>query len=306
MSQKNANDLYTIFTTGKILTSSQNYDEAVECFHYVNDQFKSRENFNNAGVALLLQALNSKTKNFKEFIYPIELDPVSRLNSSTTRGATEITNYRRLLALAKKEFKFAYNLDDSYTEALINLAYVSLLEGNPLVAVQEYIPLIIPDDTVKYANKINLVKAIAYFETDTLKSATYFNMIFSGKDSIMDYDRTLFTLRNDRGGNLLNNYKNEWGKRNAIPQPTEEQLRTFNKGNLQKSRNIYPDLHSDDMEKITIAASDDKNLIRVLLNDKELLTAIRYNDSNEWIIQPKEAGLKVNNSTLKKPMVIKL
>ena len=124
--------LVPVFEVGVILTYAGKYEEAISCFNYLNKFFPSRENYNNLGTARLLWAIQLKPQQAIEFIYPVEIDPISRLNSTGTRsyGNDEQNQMNNLLQAAKKDFEKAINLDPGYTKAYINLACLYDLIGN--------------------------------------------------------------------------------------------------------------------------------------------------------------------------------
>lgn len=302
--QQEALELLTVFNTGKMLIYCEKYNEAVLCFRFVNNRFESRENYNNSGIAYLLEALSHKTESFREYIYPIEPDPVSRLKREGTRGIPDKTLFKKYLDYAKDEFKSAVNKDKNYAEGYINLAYISLLNENPMVALQEYLPDIPAEDTIKYSDKINLIKAIAFVnQNDTASAETYFNMLPAGKDSIIDYNRNLFNSKIDLTGNKSRSYREAWLKRNHFSQTaSKEQLDMLSKVNFQNSVLLESGI-VDEQNRISIFVKNDNNNIKVILNDKLLLTAVRYDSSGIWLVKPAETGSKEND---KQAIVIKL
>ena len=83
--------LYETFTLGLKYIQEKNYDKAIEAFNTVNNDFPSRENYNNLGVAKTRQAIELKELSKgevdtpKRFQYPLEVDNTSRLKKATTR-----------------------------------------------------------------------------------------------------------------------------------------------------------------------------------------------------------------------------
>ncbi len=199
--------LYPVFEAGKILIDLKKYDEAALCYDYINKYFPSRENYNNAGVARLMAALLLKNKQSLEFIYPIELDPVSRLIYNGTRSDNDEqqAKFGQLLNNAKQNFEKAINLDAEYTNAYINLACVYDLMGNPEGAIGKLNEL--PLESQKNT-KVLGVKAIAYYHAENDKKAAACFEEVAKTDSLNDYNCHLFEMRD----NLLDaaHYSENW------------------------------------------------------------------------------------------------
>ncbi len=137
-----AKRLYETFILGLKYIQEKNYDKAIEAFNTVNNDFPSRENYNNLGVAKTRQALNLYTpysyeeESPERFLYPIEIENKSRLNKEKEinkywdgGGMMEIDN---LLRDAQKDFQEVIRLDPNFTKGYINLACVlDLLENYP-------------------------------------------------------------------------------------------------------------------------------------------------------------------------------
>ena len=137
-----AKRLYETFTLGLKYIQEKNYDKAIEAFNTVNNDFPSRENYNNLGVAKTRKALDLKEPNEIEkasperFLYPIEIENKSRLNKEITRSLDESSEEMdKLLKEAQKDFQEAIRLDPNFTKGYINLACVYDLLGNPNAAI---------------------------------------------------------------------------------------------------------------------------------------------------------------------------
>lgn len=140
-----AKRLYETFTLGLKYIQEKNYDKAIESFNTVNNDFPSRENYNNLGVARTRQALDLKEpiiiekENPKRFLYPIEIENKSRLSKeiTITRGDLDDSSeeMESLLKDAQKDFQEAIRLDPSFTKGHINLACVYDLLGNPNASI---------------------------------------------------------------------------------------------------------------------------------------------------------------------------
>lgn len=183
-----------VFEVGVILTYAGKYEEAISCFNYLNKFFSSRENYNNLGTARLLWAIQLKPQQAIEFIYPVEIDPISRLNSTGTRGYgnDEQNHMNNLLQSAKKDFEKAIILDPGYTKAYINLACVYDMLGNFEAAVGRIKDL--PANVNEPVSALE-IKAIAYAHADnTLKTEDAFLEIEKLTNDTARYNYKMYIL----------------------------------------------------------------------------------------------------------------
>lgn len=106
---------------GHFLATHQ-FDWARSYYEYILNKvgFRSREIFNNMGVAAALSALSTRKQDKPSFVYPLQLDFSSRMAS---RGAGE-EEQTALLEEARRHFQAAYDLDPQYLPALINMGCV--------------------------------------------------------------------------------------------------------------------------------------------------------------------------------------
>lgn len=137
-----AKRLFETFTLGLKYIQEKNYDKAIEAFNTVNNDFPSRENYNNLGVAKTRKALDLKEPiaiekaSPERFLYPIEIENKSRLNKEITRSLDDNSEViEKLLKEAQKDFQEAIRLDPNFTKGYINLACVYDLLGNPNAAI---------------------------------------------------------------------------------------------------------------------------------------------------------------------------
>lgn len=167
--------LYTTFQDALIAKEKKEYDKAVALFETVNQDFPSRENYNNIGVIKTLKALDFKVLAKEEydypkrFLYPLEIDNTSRLNKEGTRsGTNDQEQMASLLKSAQKDFEKAISLDPNYTKAYINLACVFDLLDNPEAAIGKIKELPLDKQAIVEAKRI---LAIAYYHVDLEKKA---------------------------------------------------------------------------------------------------------------------------------------
>jgi tetratricopeptide (TPR) repeat protein len=133
-----AKRLYETFTLGLKYIQEKNYDKAIEAFNTVNNDFPSRENYNNLGVARTLKALQFKVITSEEihyperFLYPLEIENKSRLireGSTRANDSTRKIQFEDLLNEAQKNFQEAIRLDTQFTKGYVNLTCVYELLG---------------------------------------------------------------------------------------------------------------------------------------------------------------------------------
>ncbi|HSD07660.1 hypothetical protein [Flavobacterium sp.] len=169
--------LFAVFQQALEAKENNEYDKALSLFETVNQDFPSRENFNNIGVLKTLKALNLKVlskdeaDNPKRFLYPLEIDNTSRLKQSVTRGGRDDQKQQQMIVLlksAQKDFEKAISLDVNYTVAYINLACVFDLLENPEAAIGKIKELSLNEQTSINAKRI---LAIAYYHIDNEKEA---------------------------------------------------------------------------------------------------------------------------------------
>ena len=172
-----AQKLYTIFQQANQAKEKNDYDQSLSLFETVNQDFPSRENYNNIGVLKTLKALNLKvlakdeSDSPKRFLYPLEIDNTSRLNQTGTRSNGDDAKQQQMIALlksAQKDFTEAIRLDENYSIAYINSACVYDLLDNPNGAITRILELPLQQQKTTDAQRI---LAIGYYHADNEKKA---------------------------------------------------------------------------------------------------------------------------------------
>ncbi|NKB71433.1 MAG: hypothetical protein GKR89_30545 [Candidatus Latescibacteria bacterium] len=124
-----------VFEAGQALLLIGRHEEAGRCFAHLARDFPSREILNNAGVARALGALALVKAVQVRFAYPFELDAASRLQvggkADEYDAAWSQQHRTRLLQEARDWFERARRQDPAYIPALVNLAGVANLQGDP-------------------------------------------------------------------------------------------------------------------------------------------------------------------------------
>lgn len=167
-----AKRLYETFTLGLKYIQEKNYDKAIEAFNTVNNNFPSRENYNNLGIAKTQQALDLKEPNTIEkasperFLYPIEIENKSRLNKEITRSLDDSSEeMEQLLKDAQNDFQEAIRLDPNFTKGYVNLACVMDLLGDPEGAISIITKQLLPKEERDSVDAKRIL-AIAYFHSN--------------------------------------------------------------------------------------------------------------------------------------------
>lgn len=173
-----AKRLYETFTLGLKYIQEKNYDKAIESFNTVNNDFPSRENYNNLGVAKTRKALDLKEPNAIEnasperFLYPIEIENKSRLNKEITRSLDDSSEeMEQLLKDAQKDFQEAIRLDPNFTKGYINLACVSDLLEDSMGAISIITKQLLPKGE-RDSIDAQRILAIAYFHSNVKEYKT--------------------------------------------------------------------------------------------------------------------------------------
>ena len=133
--QHKLRSLIPLFEAGIQSLLIRDYRNAERIFSRVATEFPSPEVLSNAAVADILAALEWYGGDEQRYIYPIEIDPDSRLSAEATRGPVDLTpaeraeRRRTLLQRAKQSLEKVMRLHPSYVPASLNLACVLDLLG---------------------------------------------------------------------------------------------------------------------------------------------------------------------------------
>ena len=166
--ERKASELYSYFKAGIKALEQNEFDDAINAFEKANSYIPFSENYNNLGVAKTRKALTLKDPTSEEyhypdrFLYPLEIENKSRLNSEETRGVNDdkYDKMKALLNSAQKDFEKAINIDPGFFKGYVNLACVYDLLDNPNSAIGEIKALPKEQQGTIEARRI---LAIAYF-----------------------------------------------------------------------------------------------------------------------------------------------
>lgn len=166
-----AKRLFETFTLGLKYMQEKNYDKAIEAFNTVNNDFPSRENYNDLGVAKTRKALDLKEPNAIEkasperFLYPLEIENKSRLNIEITRSFDDNSEViEQLLKDAQNDFQEAIRLDPNFTKGYINLSCVLDLLEDSIGAISIITKQLLPKEE-RDSIDAQRILAIAYFNS---------------------------------------------------------------------------------------------------------------------------------------------
>jgi len=185
--------------------------KAADCFSYLSVYFPSREVYNNLGVANFLQAVQNNPEDTLNLIYPIDIDPVSRLYGNNTRGSSNQTkSCKELLKDAKRYFEKAQSLDPAYFSSYINLACTNTALKNYDMALGN----LNEAAEIKNKNEEQLLhlKAIINVKQNKIKDAFELFEKIINKDSLAAYNYHLVKtiLESNNSFIRIDNYKDAW------------------------------------------------------------------------------------------------
>ena len=114
------NELADIFYIGNLALVVGDYTLANNCYNEIwNNNFSSREIFNNLGVTSLLKAISLLDYDKSKYIFPIYIDQNTRADNKLSRSG-ELTDLIDLLRDAEDYFSKSIEKDEAYLPAKIN------------------------------------------------------------------------------------------------------------------------------------------------------------------------------------------
>jgi tetratricopeptide (TPR) repeat protein len=267
--QNDAQRWLSVFDAGTILIHASKYQEAIDCFTFLSKKFPSREVFNNLGTAQLLWAIKIKPSEAIEYIYPVEIDPQSRLNNSlnSSRAIDSVALFEELLNMALQNFDKAKQIDPQYKKVNVNLACVyDLLENF--------------DFSTGYSKKINTkdpeyisaleIRAIAYAHQNKIEDAkNCFLEIQRLTNDSNYYNYKMFLFGNE---NLVTaeKFKNNWTYIKKIDSATLQNLNNeiINNSNYSKPDKFTTEINGKLVKKINSFISEDLNKYSIETKEK--------------------------------------
>ncbi len=127
-SEEKLKNLLELFEMGNFLVTLEEYDDALEYYYKVLEDFQSREIYNNLGVLSTLSAMKHFTPLQNKYAYPVELDVQSRMRTGS-RGDIEVQFREEKLLEAIDFFEKARQLDAFYPIAYLNQGCAHALLG---------------------------------------------------------------------------------------------------------------------------------------------------------------------------------
>ena len=278
----------SVFDAGTILIYASKFQEAIDCFTYLSKKFPSREVFNNLGTAQLLWAINVKPSEAIEYIYPVEIDPQSRLNSTinVSRSIDSSTRFEELLNMALQNFEKAKQIDPKYQKVYVNLACVYDLQGNFDLSsgYSKKVKITAPE----YKNALE-IRAITYAHQNRIDDANncFLEIQHLYTDS-NNYNYKIFLLGNE---NLLaaENFKNNLNLNKMIDSSILQNftLDIINNKRNSRSYEFQTEINGELVTKVNSKIS--KDLFQYLIETKDKKVQILKQSFNY-------KSYKINNS----------
>jgi len=122
--------LQIVFETANLLTFLGNYADASVYHRHILQTYQSREMYNNAGVNTTLAALALMEPTRMPYVWPLELDPSSRLFGIKNNDAEKDARIEMLLKWSMDYFERAIVLDLNYSPSYLNKACVLALKAD--------------------------------------------------------------------------------------------------------------------------------------------------------------------------------
>lgn len=260
-------NLQAVYNAGLLLLYLNYLVEAEDCFAYLTVYFPSREVYNNLGVAKFLQAVQANNIDSINIIYPIDIDPVSRLYISSTRSnGSEKKDSKVLLKEAKKSFEKAQSLDPNYFTSYINLACTNTALQNYEMAwgnINEAGELGIKNDV-----QLIHIKALIMIKKSRLKEGFMLFEKIINQDNLASYNYNLINtaLKSNNSLIKIEAYKDEWLNFLMSQNATKKDDLDFKHGVFNKNIDVANELK---------VRRDNEGNIGIFLIDKRINANIR-------------------------------
>jgi tetratricopeptide (TPR) repeat protein len=125
---KKSNDLASIFHFGNMALAVGKLGMARNCFKEIlNNNFTSREIYNNLGLSFLLNAIENSDSTISKYSYPIFIEQNTRAEVFSTRSGNFTNDPKLDLSDAIKYFENSLRLDSNFEPAKINLLVSDLI-----------------------------------------------------------------------------------------------------------------------------------------------------------------------------------
>ena len=192
-------ELALIFNIANLALVTGNYSESSTCYEYIlNQEFTSREIYNNLGLSQLYSAVSLLGESKYKFYLPTLMDPETRGEGSPFNNLSDSGKIDKAIELLESStfyFKTASNLDNKYIPSKVNKSTSLVLLASIDSTYRER--MIQSFSVITTSEKNNLLGIYYVLIGDTLKSKEYLQR---GKDA----ENTLARLNLE----LINNPKN--------------------------------------------------------------------------------------------------
>ncbi len=265
--QEKIRQLYPVYDAGLLLLYLNYLQEAESCFDYLAKYFPSREIYNNLGIAKFLYALKLKPYDTLNFIYPVDIDPASRLFQNSTRsGDNEYDRYISMLKDAKKQFEKAISLDPSYISSYINLACVNDALGNFQMALGNIYEA---EQLNSFLNNLKHIKAIVQYRSGNSDIAEAAFQGLAKHDSVAAFNYRLLTLAQSSKNDIIaiEKFKDNYAESLADKISTLKNCKTIPEITLKEKKSATK---INDRLTIESKIADNYSQIRVDLSGKTI------------------------------------
>lgn len=110
-----------VFETSNYAMLVNEFDVAIDGYEYIlNHKFYSREIYNNLGTAYFLKGVSLADQEDLKYLYPVEIDLESKLESMGSKGFGD--DVKELFEKALKKFEQAVGFDKNYATGYLNQA----------------------------------------------------------------------------------------------------------------------------------------------------------------------------------------
>tara|TARA_B100001059_G_scaffold110908_1_gene111075 strand:- start:5845 stop:7320 length:1476 start_codon:yes stop_codon:yes gene_type:complete len=180
-----SNDLAKIFELGNLSLAIGKLDMARNCFKEIlNNNFISREIYNNLGLSYLLNAIEIADSSISKFSYPIYIEQNTRAEIQPTRSLSD--NPIKDLKEAIKYFENANRLDSDFEPAKVNILTSKLILNQIENTLSKNFFKDLEESSLSDKLKLNDLMVIYYLFNDKARKAAK----LASKGSVVSFFNT--------------------------------------------------------------------------------------------------------------------
>ena len=185
--------LKELFDVAVVSNLSGNYNLAIDLFKFIlEEDFDSREIHNNLGTAYLLKAINSLDTLEYPYIFPVQIDLNTELDSHRGIGQSAEQDVKKAL----EQFKFACEGKEKYPIAMLNRAICEWLLEDEEFEISMMRISKLKDDLIRQNGRI--LEAIALYHKDDKNSCKSILKELKSKNSLADLNYNILFNKNTR------------------------------------------------------------------------------------------------------------